>query len=55
VHVQAVNDILPGGDLMHAFHWHLDVCIYILTMYGVYYVWLVPPCLCYTHAFACTA
>jgi hypothetical protein len=26
---------------MHAFHWHIDVCLYILTMYAVYYVWLV--------------
>jgi hypothetical protein len=37
--MKAVDDLLPGGDLFHAFSWHLDICVYILTMYGVYYVW----------------
>lgn len=37
--MKAVDILLPGGDLLHAFSWHLDVCVYILTMYGVYYVW----------------
>jgi hypothetical protein len=34
--------LLPGGDLLHAFSWHLDLCLYIMTMYGVYYIWYVP-------------
>ena len=40
---QAVDDLVPGGDLLHAFSWHLDLCVYIITMYAVYYVWSVAP------------
>ncbi len=37
-----LDTLLPGGDLLHAFSWHLDLCLYIMTMYGVYYIWYVP-------------
>merc|ERR1719352_1557405 len=37
--MKAVDDLVPGGDLLHAFSWHLDLCVYIITMYAVYYVW----------------
>jgi len=37
--MKVFDDLTPGGDLLHAFSWHLDICVYILTMYGVYYVW----------------
>lgn len=36
---KAINDILPVGDVFSALGWHLDFCIYILTIYIVYYIW----------------
>jgi len=36
---RALMDILPVGDVFNALGWHLDFCIYLATIYVVYYVW----------------
>jgi len=36
---KALMAILPVGDIFNALGWHLDFCVYLITMYAVYYVW----------------
>jgi len=36
---RALMDLLPVGDIFNALGWHLDFCIYLATIYVVYYIW----------------
>ncbi|EKX40125.1 hypothetical protein GUITHDRAFT_143064 [Guillardia theta CCMP2712] len=35
----ALEDVLPVGDIFSALGWHLDLCFYLVTIYIVYYIW----------------
>jgi len=37
---KALMDILPVGDVFNALGWHLDFCIYLATIWIVYYMYL---------------
>ena len=37
--MDAVDDVLPGGDLLSALGWHLDLCVYLITMSAIYCIW----------------
>jgi len=36
---KALLDLIPVGNILTALGWHLDFCVYLVTIFAVYYIW----------------